>query len=278
MTQDEWDGAINRAVIGAARYFARQQHDAKEYRLVDFPEFKGGNQDPIEWLEAFERACNANRIQDQRRVILVASYLRGTALTWYNRKTIAYWNDAHRPTASFVPLFKAEFCNAFKLSQWKYQLRNRKQKPGETVEEYAAAISELWKRIDPLNRRTELDRIHEFMEGLRAEFIVPVQSAMPGSVEEAFDKARAVETAFSIGMELSTYFMLSGYLTNMNGGMMPAQANLAMFQPAYTTTYRPAGRTCLHHLTDHLIYDYHIYFEALEKAIKCLNKFSNYCS
>src|SRR5277367_877665 len=100
-------------------------------------------------------------------------------------------------------------------------------------------MSELLKRIDPTNRRTELDRIHEFMEGLRPEFIVPVQSAMPDTVEEAFDKARAVETAFSIGMDLSAYSMLPGYLTNMNGGMIPAQANLAMYQPAYMTSRTP---------------------------------------
>ena len=138
-------------------------------------------------------------------------------------------------TISFVPLFKNEFCNSFKLSQWKHQLRSRKQKNGETVEEYAAAISELWKRIDPQGRRTELDRIHEFMEGLRTEFIVPVQSAMPITVDQAIEKAKAVETAFSIGMDLSAYSMLPGYLTNMSGGMLPAKANVAIYQPAYMT-------------------------------------------
>ena len=98
------------------------------------------------------------------------------------------------------------------MSQWKHQLRNRKQKPGETVEEYIAAIGELWKRIDPRGVRTEMDKIHEFIEGLHAEFIVPVQSAMPNTVDEAMEKARALETAFSMGMNLSSYSMLPGYL------------------------------------------------------------------
>ena len=78
----------------------------------------------------------------------------------------------------------------------------------KTIEEYAAAIYELWKRIDPMSRRTELDRIHEFIEGLRPEFIVPVQSTMPASVADAVKKARAVETVFSIGMDLSAYSIL----------------------------------------------------------------------
>ena len=117
--------------------------------MVDFPEFKGGNQDPIEWLEAFERACVANKVPEQRKIVLVASYLRGTALTWYNRQVIQVWNNAIHRTASFVHLFKHQFCNPFKISQWKHQLRNRKQKAGETIEEYTSVMEELWKRIDP---------------------------------------------------------------------------------------------------------------------------------
>ena len=63
-----------------------------------------------------------------------------------------------------------------------------------------------------MSRRTELDRIHEFIEGLRPEFIIPVQSAMPASVADAVEKARAVETAFSIGMDLSAYSILPEYI------------------------------------------------------------------
>ena len=36
----------------------------REQRLVDIPTFKGGNQDPIEWIEAFQRACQINRINE----------------------------------------------------------------------------------------------------------------------------------------------------------------------------------------------------------------------
>ncbi|CAI2201309.1 13146_t:CDS:1, partial [Funneliformis geosporum] len=53
----------------------------KETRLVDFPTFKGGNQDPIEWLEGFERACAANRVAEERMLDILPSYLKGTALT-----------------------------------------------------------------------------------------------------------------------------------------------------------------------------------------------------
>src|SRR5688572_7483290 len=95
-------------------------------------------------------------------------------------------------------------------------------KAGETVEEYTSAMEELWKRIDPRNQRMELDWVSEFIEGLRPEFIVPVQSAMPVNVEDAIKKTKAVETAFSTGMELSAYSMLPGYLKKMGGIMLPA--------------------------------------------------------
>ncbi|GET03756.1 hypothetical protein RCL_jg815.t1 [Rhizophagus clarus] len=129
--------SIFELVAKAKEYFDRSAEPRKTC-LVDFPEFKGGNQDPVEWLEAFERACDANKVPENRKVILVTSYLKGTAL------------------------------------RGKHQLRNRKQKPGETVEDYIATIEELWKRVAPQGRRTELDKIHEFIEGLQPEFIVSV--------------------------------------------------------------------------------------------------------
>ncbi|EXX58712.1 hypothetical protein RirG_195360 [Rhizophagus irregularis DAOM 197198w] len=53
--------------------------EPRESILVDFPVFKGGNQDPLEWLEAFSRACIANKMSEERAIALVASYLRRTA-------------------------------------------------------------------------------------------------------------------------------------------------------------------------------------------------------
>ncbi|CAB5193851.1 unnamed protein product [Rhizophagus irregularis] len=60
---------------------------------------------------------------------------------------------------------------------------------------------------------------------------------MPQIVEEAMEKAQALETAFSMRMDLSVYSMMPIYLQNMNGGMIPAQTNLAMYQPAYSISY-----------------------------------------
>ena len=60
---------------GAGRFFNREE-SPKESRLVDFPEFREGNQDPIEWLESFDKACSANRVNEARKLILAGSYLK----------------------------------------------------------------------------------------------------------------------------------------------------------------------------------------------------------
>ena len=48
------------------------------------------------------------------------------------------------------------------------------------------------------------------------------------------EKAQAIETAFSIGINLSAYFMLPGYLQNLGREISPAKANIALYQPTYT--------------------------------------------
>ena len=97
---------------------------------------------------------------------IVGSYLKGVALTWFNKSGTREWENSMNQGQSFTHLFKKQFCDPFKMSQWKHQLRNRKQRAGETVEEYTSAMEELWKRIDPKQRRTELDKISEYIEGL----------------------------------------------------------------------------------------------------------------
>jgi hypothetical protein len=193
----------------------------KESRLVDFPTFSGGDQDPIHWIESFERACIANNIQKERILAIVASYLKGTALTWFNKSKITEWDDALIPNRSFKHTFMKQYCSTFKKAQWKQQLRAHKQRQGETIESYTSKIYELWHRIDPQNRRTEEDKIQEYIEGLRPEFTIHVQGMMPTTVEQAIEKARSIEIALSMNMGLSDYSLGSNYLKKTHGGAIP---------------------------------------------------------
>ena len=52
---------------------------------------------------------------------------------------------------------------------------------------------------------------------------------MPSTVEKVITCATALETAFSISMDLLVYSLLPGYLQNMNRRMVLAKTNLAMY-------------------------------------------------
>src|ERR1043166_7943323 len=170
----------------------------KETRLVSFPTFSGGDQDPIEWIDAFDQACQTNGVKKKRKLEVAMSYLKGSALTWAKRRGEISWEDPIRIIRSFVHQFRKEYCGVYRKALWKQELKNIKQRSEESIEGYVARLKELWRRIDPEGNRDESDRIQEFIEGLRSEFIVQVQGIMPSIVEEAIRKAKTIEIALAM--------------------------------------------------------------------------------
>ena len=71
----------------------------RESRIADLPYFYGGNQDPISWLEDFTRACNANGINDNRKLEVVPAYLKNSASTWWTNNQALANNHANRIAA-----------------------------------------------------------------------------------------------------------------------------------------------------------------------------------
>ena len=124
----------------------------RETRYAKIADFYGDIQDPIGWLQDFENACQANAITDNRKIQIVGAYLKGAAATWLaNKRIIANWptqwnpvdNTANSQNASFTYQFKLQFRTQDRVYEWQRQLKERKQLPGESVEQYAAAIREL---------------------------------------------------------------------------------------------------------------------------------------
>ena len=48
------------------------------------PSFFRGNQDPMEWLEEFNRSAKINQYTDEYKLQVVSGYLQGTAGQWFN--------------------------------------------------------------------------------------------------------------------------------------------------------------------------------------------------
>src|ERR1051325_4291147 len=184
---------------------SNKQPTTRESRIVEFPEFKGGSQDPINWFDTFEEACYANNVKKARKLQIARAYIKGEARTWLKKSKIEYWDSELYQGRSFKHQFMKKYCGIFSKTTWRQQLRDLKQAPGETIESYFAKIIELWQCIDPEDNRTESDKIIDFMEGLKEEFILPVQTAMPKNVQTAVDTAKAVEIRYSRGMKLSEY-------------------------------------------------------------------------
>ena len=91
-----------------ARVPTMREATPKESKIVDIPIFKGGDDDPVIWFEAFERACVANNISNARKLHIVPNFLKATALTWYNqnKNSFTYWNNHERQARSFKHLFE----------------------------------------------------------------------------------------------------------------------------------------------------------------------------
>src|SRR5438477_11775115 len=98
------------------------------------------------WLIDFQDACTANHITEDQRLKILPAYLKGVAHTWWMEifENLTNWNipddedendDEYRRTY-FVPQFCQKWCTLHQKLRWMNQLRQRVQKPGETVDEY----------------------------------------------------------------------------------------------------------------------------------------------
>jgi hypothetical protein len=188
----------------------------RESRIVDYPIFRGGEQDPNQWWQEFQQACVANQVTTARRLEIVPSYLKGTAHSWWNQINVRYWDLNTRPERSFAHVFAEKWCTTHHKTRWMNQLRNRVQLPGETVDEYLDDLDNLYRKADPTNRYPAEDKLRQFIQGLRDELREPVELSCPDDIAAAIHKARTAEAYFSRNAPLSLYSMRRS--NNSNNG------------------------------------------------------------
>ncbi|KAG9303277.1 hypothetical protein G9A89_013603 [Geosiphon pyriformis] len=120
------------------------------------PLFRDNTQDPIEWLDDFERAATANQYDEKYKFQIVGGYLQGSSATWFSQETnanaqhkIIRWTpiNAEEENTSFTTQFEAKFRTPILISKWCMELERRTQGPGKVVTEYAKAIRKLIKCI-----------------------------------------------------------------------------------------------------------------------------------
>lgn len=186
----------------------------REGRVAELPYFYGGNQDPVAWLEDFIRSCNANGIQNARKLEVVPAYLKGAASTWWNANQalpnnnpskIVAWTGNNNNT-DFVLNFPAAFRTQTLVEIWTTELEQRRQQPGEDVNTYAAALQELYRRVETnAFAYPEAIKARKFVNGLLPDLYVTVKPHNDQTWNGAVDRAKAYELTHQDQGAVSAY-------------------------------------------------------------------------
>jgi hypothetical protein len=145
---------------------------------------------------------------------IVGAYLKGAAATWLsNKRLLGNWPTQWNPTnaaqaadqnASFTYQFKLQFRTQDRVYEWQRQLKERKQLSDESVEQYAAAIRELLRRVDPDNNYPVHLQVSQFIDGLKPEIRFFVNPTRPATLEDAINTAQLHNANFQQYTQMNT--------------------------------------------------------------------------
>jgi hypothetical protein len=176
-------------LLGFVQQIANQQNIRN---VVPIPTFSGGNQDPIEWIEEFERCTLINGYQINQLLDIVPGYLLNDVRDWFesieSRNATRFQSWATPTNRNFTNAFLMRYRNPGKILQWRMELQGRVQQPHETVQQYAQDIRKLLKRSDAEGVFSESERIFQFTKGLRREIAAQVTSQLTFQQNPRFDQ------------------------------------------------------------------------------------------
>jgi hypothetical protein len=176
----------------------------REANLVKIEPFYGDDQDPIGWIEEFEKAAIANGYTDARKLQIVQAYLKGTATTWFHERqnnpatATQVWNTIIQVQVpnSFKQPFIDHFRTDTKVASWQQELTGLQQAAHQTVDQYAAKVKELTRRVYPREDLPVYAQISQFTNGLQQHLKFHVQTGNTQTLDEAIAIARKFETGY----------------------------------------------------------------------------------
>ncbi|KAG9287887.1 hypothetical protein G9A89_017482 [Geosiphon pyriformis] len=130
--------------------------------------------------DPMQGAVTANQYNEKYKFQIVGGYLQGFSAIWFSQETdvnaqhrIIRWTstNAGEENTSFTIQFEAKFRTPILISKWHMELKRRIQGPGKVVTEYAKVIRKLIKR-------TEEQKIHSFIKGLRTDLLMHLGSTL----------------------------------------------------------------------------------------------------
>ena len=131
----------------------------RETLVVKIDPYYGDEQDPISWIEDFEKAATANNYTDAQKLQIIAAHLKGTVATWFydrqqnNLTNPTSWvHNASDNAAQIALIFQQPFIDHFrteaKICEWQQELTSHQQL-AMTVEQYVSKLRNLIRRVYP---------------------------------------------------------------------------------------------------------------------------------
>jgi len=165
---------------------AKEMGGGREYNLIKVDPFDGEGADPMEWLQAFSKAAQANNWSENRKLLLAPTYLRKSADGWYRAL-----EQKPEMMDEFGGLFLEQFQTPAEVIEWRRELELSHQK-NRTVDQYAATFRELVNKVHV--GEIDLDiYLHQFIRGLRPEILENGPVTQATSLDEAIQAAKIAE-------------------------------------------------------------------------------------
>src|SRR5213082_2743606 len=135
--------------------------DKRELSIVKVDPFHGReDEDPYEWMEAFEQAAMANKWTPFRCVEIAPGYFKEAARDWYlsHKTELTHWldwdepgeneNDPRIPHEGFKTKFFTFFTPETKQNQWYHELMTIRQFTNEKVDDYSRRFKKLLRKVN----------------------------------------------------------------------------------------------------------------------------------
>jgi hypothetical protein len=159
--------------------------------------FKGTvEEDPNEWLRNYNNTAKAYGWNDKIKLEAVISYLKGSALDWFEevQEEIKNWKEAEDVDGNgFEEEFLKKFTTQERKNLWYSQFNNLEQKEDESVSTYTSKFKKLLRKVDP-EKKIPAELISQrYLSGLKGDLAERVIEHDPEDIEAMITRAKKVE-------------------------------------------------------------------------------------
>src|SRR6266545_211921 len=144
------DGNAQQTIINTMAWMHTNAKEGTNARLSEYHGKSG--EDVMAWCEEVDRVASANNWRDARVHTIIAAYLRGAAVDYYEeqRTNINGWTGGNAAN-NLKDLLIERFASDSTRDVWYGDYLNCRQGIMESVEEYSNRFKKLQKKVDPNN-------------------------------------------------------------------------------------------------------------------------------